>query len=147
MNIKQLIPHRSPMLLVDEIIEIDANGIIATKQIQKDEFFLQGHYPNFPLVPGVILCECLFQAGAAFLAHGLLTGKESAGVPVVSRIYGAKFKKPVRPGDQLLLRCSLKERVRSTFFLTGSAMVKESKVASVDFAVTMVGGNNELSQS
>ena len=78
-TIEDAIPHRGPMLLVDEIIECEDNHIICRKTFRDDEFFFQGHYPGFPLVPGVILCECAMQAGGILLAK-MLDGAE--GVPV-----------------------------------------------------------------
>ena len=87
--IQAAIPHRPPMLLVDEIAEQSEDAIVCLKTFQPDEYFFQGHYPGYPLVPGVILCESAMQAGAILLASHL-EGKQ--GVPVATRMNNVKFK-------------------------------------------------------
>ena len=87
------IPHRPPMLLVDEIVERDDNRIVCQKTFRADEFFFQGHYPGHPIVPGVILCESGMQAGAILLSQFVTEG---AGVPVATRLNDVKFKRIVR---------------------------------------------------
>ena len=84
-QIEALIPHRKPMLLVDEVLEQTDKTIHCTKTFAPDEFFLQGHFPNYPLVPGVILCECCLQSGAILLSS--VTPSQGA-VPVATRIDG-----------------------------------------------------------
>ena len=89
-RIQSAIPHRPPMLLVDEVISRDEKRIVARKTFRADEFFFQGHYPNQPIVPGVILCESAMQAGAILLSqHMPADGK---GVPVATRMNDVKFR-------------------------------------------------------
>ena len=104
-QIEALIPHRKPMLLVDEVLEQTDSTIHCVKTFEPDEFFLQGHFPNFPLVPGVILCECCLQSGAILLAN--VTPNQGV-VPVATRIDGAKFKRMVRPGEKVDIQVVLK---------------------------------------
>ena len=89
-KIHAAIPHRSPMLLVDEIVSQNEKEIVCRKSFSGDEFFFQGHYPDQPLVPGVILCEATVQAGAVLLSE---LAKELTGKPVLTRMGDVKFKK------------------------------------------------------
>ena len=134
---EDLIPHRAPMLLIDEIIEIDASAktIMAKKTIRKDEFFLQGHYPGFPLVPGVITCESIIQSGAALLSYVRKQGAtfDSSAVPVIARIGNAKFMDMIRPGDEVILKSEIVEQIGQAFYLKGSASVGGKVKAKVDF--------------
>src|SRR5438874_10764042 len=93
------IPHRAPFLLVDEIVEQTDARILCRKTFTGDEFFFAGHYPGFPLVPGVLLCEAAMQAGAILLSRHL--SAETKGVPVATRMNDVKFKQMVRPGDTI----------------------------------------------
>ena len=138
LNVKELIPHRPPMLLVDEILEYSAENktLTAKKTVRKDEYFLQGHYPNHPIVPGVIICEAIFQAGAALMS-ALFKDQINEGLPLVVRISNAKFKQMVHPGDVLELKADLKEQVKSAFYLRGQASVNGKTSATVDFTVML----------
>ncbi len=133
-DIEALIPHRKPMLLVDEVVEQSEKQIRCRKTFNADEFFLQGHFPNYPLVPGVILCECCLQSGAILLAS--IVEEESA-VPVATRIDGAKFKQMVRPGDTIDIEVTLNDSVSNAFFMTGKVTVNGKLAARLDFACSI----------
>ncbi len=96
-EIESAIPHRPPFLLLDEIVSRDENSITCRKTFRSDEYFFAGHYPNYPLVPGVLLCETALQAGAVMLA-GELESRDNR-VPMVTRMNDVRFKRPVRPGE------------------------------------------------
>lgn len=128
------IPHRPPMLLLDEIVSQAENKIVCRKTFQAGEFFFQGHYPDFPLVPGVILCEAAMQAGAVLLSE---VAKASQGVPVAGRLKDVKFKKMIRPGDTVELEATLNERVGDAFFLSGRVMHQEKPACTLNFVVTL----------
>lgn len=128
------IPHRSPMLLVDEIVSQTEQEIVCRKTFHADEFFFQGHYPGHPLVPGVILCECAMQAGAVLLSKFIEPG---AGVPVATRLNDVKFKKMIRPGDTIELTITLNERVSSAFFLSAKVTCQDKLAVRFDFACTV----------
>ncbi len=132
--VEAAIPHRAPMLLVDEIIEQSKNEIHCRKTFGTDEFFTRGHFPNYPLVPGVILCECALQSGAILLAqHAAVQGA----VPVATRLDGVKFKKMVRPGDTIDVVATLNEVVSTAYFLTAKITVAGKLAARLDFACTL----------
>ena len=114
-KIHAAIPHRAPMLLVDEIISQEDSKIVCKKNFHADEYFFQGHYPGHPLVPGVILCESAVQAGAVLLAN-VVSGEE--GVPVMTRVNDVKFKKMVHPGDSVEMHVTLDEVVSSAYYMT-----------------------------
>jgi 3-hydroxyacyl-[acyl-carrier-protein] dehydratase len=133
-SIEALIPHRKPMLLIDEIVEQTADQIHCRKSFSGDEFFLQGHFPGFPLVPGVILCECALQAGAILLSSKT---PQSGVVPVATRLDGVKFKQMVRPGDTIDIQVTLNEIVSTAYFMTGKIMIDKKIVARLDFACSV----------
>lgn len=128
------IPHRPPMLLVDEVVEQSEDRIVCRKTFRGDEFFFQGHYPDFPLVPGVILCEAGLQTGAILLAK---VTREAGGIPVATRLNDVKFKHMVRPGDTAEIEVHLQERLADTFFLSGKLSVGGKLCARYDFCVTV----------
>lgn len=133
-EIHAAIPHRKPMLLVDEIQQRDENHIVCRKTFHADEYFFQGHYPDFPLVPGVILCESAMQAGAILLAQFVAEG---GGVPVATRINDVKFKKMVRPGDTITMDVTLEERMANAFFLAAKVTCDGKMAARFQFACAM----------
>ena len=122
------------MLLVDEVIEQTEKRIVCRKTFSNEDFFLQGHFPGFPLVPGVILCECCLQSGAILLSQ--FTPKDGS-VPVATRIDGAKFKRMVRPGETIEIDVTLNEVVSNAYFMTGKVTVDGKLAARLDFACSV----------
>ncbi len=137
--VEAVIPHRAPMLLVDEIIEQTDNTIHCRKTFGANEFFTQGHFPDFPLVPGVILCECGLQSGAILLASQT---PKSGFVPVATRLDAVKFKKMVRPGDTIDIHVTLNDVVSTAYFLSGKITVDGKLAARLDFACTVADPGN-----
>jgi 3-hydroxyacyl-[acyl-carrier-protein] dehydratase len=133
--IKSAIPHREPFLLVDEIVEQSENRIICRKRFTGDEFWYPGHYPTYPLTPGVILLESAMQAGAVLLAK--VVEDNSDRVPVVSRINNVKFKAMVRPGDTVTLEVELSEQLAGAFFMDATVLVDGTTAVTFDFACKM----------
>lgn len=130
-EIKTLIPHREPFLWLDEVIEIVDDTIRARKSITADLPLFQGHYPDFPVLPGVIQCEAAFQAAAVLIAKTRTL--EEGKVPVVARLNNTKFKRLVRPGDEMHIEVELTEALRNAFFLTGKVTVDGSLATRCDF--------------
>ena len=139
-QIQALIPHRNPMLLVDEVIEQTNNHIVCKKTFSSEDFFVQGHFPGFPLVPGVILCECCLQGGAILLSQ--FTPNDGS-VPVATRIDGAKFKRMVRPGETIEIHVTLNDVVSTAYFMTGKVSVDGKLAARLDFACSVAKPNAE----
>ena len=135
-DIKTLIPHREPMLLVDDIISITDDQIICSKEFRADEYFFQGHYPEHPIVPGVILCEAAMQAGAALLS-AKLANDAAAGVPVATRINDVRFKKIISPGDRIEIHVTLDDQVSSAFFMTARVTLDGKMAVRFTFACTV----------
>jgi 3-hydroxyacyl-[acyl-carrier-protein] dehydratase len=136
-EIEALIPHRPPMLLVDQVVQRDQQTIVCRKTFRPEEFFFQGHYPDFPLVPGVILCEAAMQAGAILLAAWMEDGR---GVPVATRMNDVRFKRMVRPGETIEMQVCLNERLADAFFMTATIRCEGKLAARFDFACTMANG-------
>jgi len=123
-QITDLIPHRPPFLWVDKIISCDNSSITTEKLIDTDLELFQGQYPENPIMPGVLLCEIIFQSGALLMSKvAQLDINEKKTIPVLTRIENAKFKRPVLPGDIVQVRVILKETISSVSFLKGTLKV------------------------
>ena len=138
MSLEQIhaaIPHRPPFLLVDEIVLQDDKRIVCRKTFQPDEYFYAGHYPQYPLTPGVLLCEACMQAGAILLSQ--FVPKDQSGVPVATRLNDVRFKRMVRPGETIEMEAELTERLADAFFLKGRVRCEGKLAVSLEFACTM----------
>lgn len=133
-EIESLIPHRPPMLLVDRIVQRENARLVVEKRIRDDEFFLQGHYPNAPITPGVILCEACMQAGALLLAGMDLPAE---GVPVATRMEKVKFRRMVRPGDVLTITVEFVEQLAGAYFLKAKGAVEGKEAVRLEFACAL----------
>lgn len=134
-EILKAIPHRPPFLFVDNIIEITDTKIKATRKVSPQEEYFKGHYPGNPIMPGVLVCEAIFQSGAILLSR--IIGQIDDGIPVLVRINNARLKIMVKPGDTLELEAEVVEKVSSAYFLKGKASVDGRTAATVEFAVTL----------
>ncbi len=125
--IQRILPHRYPFLLVDRIIELEPRTrILGVKQVTANEQYFAGHFPGAPVMPGVLQIEALAQVGAILALREF--EDRDAKIPFFSGIDGAKFRKPVLPGDTLVLEV--------TALRTGSRVQKMRGVAMVDGQVT-----------
>jgi len=135
-EVLKAIPHRPPFLFVDKVVEVTDSRIRTAKQISAEEPFFKGHYPGNPIMPGVLVCEAIFQSGAILLSR--IAGDVGEGTPVLTRVTNAKFKNIVKPGAVLEMEAELVERVSNAFFLKGKASVAGKTVVTVEFAVSLV---------
>lgn len=133
-RIHAAIPHRAPMLLVDEIVSQGDSSIVCKKTFSESEFFFQGHYPGQPIAPGVILCESAVQSGAILLASRMAG---SDGVPVLTRMGDVKFKHIVRPGDTIENHITLDEQVSNAYYLTAKIKCGGKLAARLSFVCTI----------
>ncbi len=130
------IPHRPPFLFVDEIVEVDGRRIHTRKFVDPESDFFQGHYPDQPVMPGVLLCESCFQSGALLIAH-IGPHDASRGVPVLTRINDARFKRMVVPGQMLDVEVTLDDELDGVYFMTGRVTVDGKAVLRVTFACAL----------
>ncbi|HUY88287.1 MAG TPA: 3-hydroxyacyl-ACP dehydratase FabZ family protein [Pirellulales bacterium] len=134
-EIHAAIPHREPFLLVDEIVSRDERRIECRKTFTGDEFFYQGHYPQYPLTPGVLLCEAAMQAGAILLSKQF--DASQGGAPVATRMSDVKFKRMVRPGETIDIEVELIERLSDAFFLKAKVSCGGKVAVRFEFACTL----------
>lgn len=133
-EIQRRIPHRAPFLWIDEVLSYDETRLRARKFLSPELEVFQGHYPHFPVFPGVLLCECALQASAILISTLLPTGENQ--VPVATRMNDVQFRQMVRPGDTLDIEVEITERLASTFFVKGKVSTNGKVSVRLVFAVT-----------
>lgn len=131
-EIQQSIPHRDPFLWLDEIVELTDKKIHARKFLSPDLPVFAGHYPQFPVFPGVLLLEAAMQAGAVMISKVAVL--EPGKVPVATRINNVKFRRMVRPGETLDIEVELKDRVVGVFFMSAQVSVGGQVAVRLEFA-------------
>lgn len=129
-EIRQILPHRYPMLLVDRIIELEAERIVGIKNVTANEPFFSGHFPDFPVMPGVLIVEAMAQT-AGVLVLKSVEDRERKLVLLVSIEY-AKFRRQVVPGDQLRMELTMMKRKASVAKMSGKATVDGALVAEAE---------------
>ena len=138
-EIIKLLPHREPMLLIDELNDIvNLKSATAVMNIKKDAFFVNGHFPNNPVMPGVLIVEAFGQAAAALTAHGLDKSTYENKLVFLMGVEKARFRNPVIPDCKLILKI---EAIRShgrVWKYKGEAFVDEKKMADAVWSATIV---------
>ncbi len=138
-DIIDLLPHREPMLLIDELSEIQKlSSATAVVKVRKDSFFVQGHFPENPVMPGVLIVESFGQAAAALTAHGLDKATYENKLVFLMGIEKARFRNPVIPDCDLILKI---EAIRShgrVWKYKGEAFVDDKKMADAIWSATIV---------
>ena len=139
-EIFRTIPHRPPFLFIDEVVDIGTDGATCKRTIRMEEPQFKGHYPNNPIMPGVLLCEACFQTGAIFLATQIEKEGRSLNdvTPVLSRISDARFKQMIKPGDEILIEVTMKETISKFHFLSGKVFKGGKLALTIQFALAML---------
>lgn len=137
-EIMQYLPHRYPFLLIDRVLEMEVGKTItAIKNVSINEPFFPGHFPGSPVMPGVLILEAMAQAAALLSFKTENYTPEEIGIVYFAGIDGARFKKPVLPGDQLILKIDIVRRVRGIWKYTARAEVEGALVAEAELMATL----------
>lgn len=134
-QIKEILPHREPMLLVDEAVKNEDGTVTGKYTVRGDEFFLQGHFPGNPIVPGVILCEMAAQSSCMLMADSV-KGK----ITLYAGMNNVKFKNPVRPGDTVEFTCTHVRSIGPLHFIRAEGHTNGKMCVCGDFSFALVDG-------
>lgn len=134
-EVLNFLPHRFPFLLVDKILEQEENKIVGVKNVTINEPFFQGHFPGHPVMPGVLIIEAMAQVGGVLM----FSKEENKGkIPLFAGIDKARFKKPVYPGDQLIIKVEIIKMVMGVGKAKAEAYVDNNLVAFAELLFTAV---------
>ena len=138
-EIISLLPHREPMLLIDKLYDIKRlSSATAIVNVKTDSFFVQGHFPNNPVMPGVLIVEAFGQAAAALTAHGLDKATYANKLVFLMGIEKARFRNPVIPNCELVLKIQATRTHGRVWKYKGEAFVEEKKMADAQWSATIV---------
>ncbi len=138
-EILELLPHREPMLLIDELHDIvKLTSATAVLNVKKDSFFVQGHFPGQPVMPGVLIIESFGQAAAALTAHGLDRSTYENKLVFLMGVEKARFRNPVIPDCKLILKIEVIRSHGRVWKYKGEAFVNEVKMADAIWSATIV---------
>ena len=138
-QIEELLPHREPMLLIDELYEIKKlSSAIGVVNVKKDSFFLQGHFPDHPVMPGVLIVEAFGQSAAALTAHGIDKSTYENKLVFLMGVEKARFRNPVMPDCKLLLKIEAIRSHGKVWKYKGEAFVNDIKMADAIWSATIV---------
>ncbi|MBR5109288.1 MAG: beta-hydroxyacyl-ACP dehydratase [Clostridia bacterium] len=133
-GIMRILPHRENLLLLDDVESSDGTAV-GHYTVRGDEFFLKGHFPGNPIVPGVILCEILAQSACVLLQDAMSEGE----LPVYTGLNNVKFRSPVKPGDRVETRCRIRRVKHPFYFAEGTVTVDGRLCVSAEFSVAITG--------
>ena len=139
-DIESLLPHRKPFLFVDEIVSCDENGSVSTRKFTEDDFFFKGHFPEYPVVPGVILVETMAQAGGAALSFQKKF--DDGSLFFLGTVDKVKFKNQVRPGDTVRMEITNLRVSKRMIKQAGKAYVGDTLCAEAEW-LCLVGSKNQ----
>ena len=138
-DISNLLPHREPMLLIDELFDIKKlSSATALVKVRKTSFFVQGHFPDNPVMPGVLIVESFGQAAAALTAHGLDKSTYENKLVFLMGVEKARFRNPVIPDCDLILKIQAIRSHGKVWKYKGEAFVKDQKMADAVWSATIV---------
>jgi beta-hydroxyacyl-ACP dehydratase FabZ len=133
----ELLPHRYPFLMIDRVLKmVPGEKIVAIKNVSINEPFFQGHFPTFPIMPGVLIIEGMAQAGGVLHIQSMPENQHGSPVFFMG-IDKAKFRKPVTPGDQIKYEITILKQRKSAIKMKGLALVDDALVAEAELLATV----------
>ena len=138
-EIEEAIPHRPPFLFVDAIEDRGEDWLETRWCVPEDADFFRGHYPGQPVTPGVILSEHCFQTAALLISNALGGFSPEDGVPVLTKIEGARFRRMVTPGETVTTRATVADRVGPAWYMKARVQGSQGKVLDIAFVLTATG--------
>jgi 3-hydroxyacyl-[acyl-carrier-protein] dehydratase len=137
-RIMALIPHRYPLLMIDRVVDlVPDRSAVGIKNVSVNENFFQGHFPGHPVMPGVLIIEAMAQTAAVLVVETL--GEDAAGrVVYFMSVEGAKFRRPVHPGDQIRIHCEKRQKRGSVWKFNAVAKVDGAPVAEATYAAMIM---------
>lgn len=129
-EIRKILPHRYPFLLVDRIVELEADRIVGIKNVTVNEPFFQGHFPDFPVMPGVLIIEAMAQVAGVLVLKNI--PDRASKLVLLAGVDSARFRRPVLPGDQLRIEMKAVKVKASVAKMQGTATVDGETVAEVE---------------
>jgi 3-hydroxyacyl-[acyl-carrier-protein] dehydratase len=139
-EVLRTLPHRYPFLMLDRILELTSETVVGLKNVTINEPFFQGHFPGQPIMPGVMIVEAMAQA-AAILGFSLLDDQKGNTIYFMG-MDKVRFRKPVRPGDQLIIKARLLKRKGPVFKMQAEAFVEDQLVAEAELLATLGSAKN-----
>ncbi len=137
-EIMRLLPHRYPFLLIDRVLSCESGKeIVALKNVTVNEPYFGGHFPNFPVMPGVLIIEAMAQASALLAFKTFDLARADSNVFYFVGIDDARLKKPVTPGDQLIVKAQILRSIKGIWKFTGQAYVDDKLVSQASLMCTM----------
>ena len=131
-------PQREPFLFVDRVVEVDDNRIKTEKKVKADEPFFAGHFPGRPIMPGVLICEAVFQSSSILMSKRAGTTSADGRIPLITRISNVKLKRVILPGDLMEVEVTLKELIGQAAYMAGKVKVDGKTALTVDFSAMLV---------
>ena len=131
-------PQREPFLFVDRVVVVTDNRIQTERQIKVDEPFFAGHFPGRPIMPGVLICEAVFQSSSILMSNRAGTTSDAGSIPLITRISNVKLKRVVLPGALMEVEVKLKEVLGQATYMSGKVKVGEKTVLTVEFTAMLV---------
>jgi len=128
--IREILPHRFPMLLVDSILELEEERIVGIKNVTANEPFFSGHFPDYPVMPGVLIIESMAQVAGVLVLKQIPDRHNK--LVLLATVEQAKFRRPVRPGDQLRIEMKVSKRKATMAKMNGTATVDGAVVAEAE---------------